>query len=1057
MSTTRQRNRSSILKRLSFRRMSFHPRKARAASSPVSVLDDTAFLLSTAKDHEDDNVMGMVPTFASSQSSRDEEEGGGTSLMQDLELEAEATQVMTTPVPSEEQDVVGKKTNRKEEDGISNELVQISEGAQATTVEQASLLEEQSATSNHHDENLEAAMTTSPLVNKTSVEHDDAHVLGAQQDKQQDENANNFVPTVDESQNGVPTTKTSPLKESKEEPVITTTTTRGNSTSTNTNPVTLVAGCRVYVCKGTYKGKYGVVEKVTAKKALVLLDDGGGKAKRLNKDSVQVVTMENSNNDAMNESFMMPLMSKGVQVSDDYSGDVAVERTTIQDAPSKDNGTDFEVGQTVVIIAGSNKSHIGRQGTIEKVTSKMVNVRIQGEAKACRKSKDSIQLVTGGGASDSNTSSSVMLQQEIAQPAVVVPASNTECRIEPTSEALVEMEGRAELSGNDDSQSVDITGGKYKGESGRLESATDKTVKVYIESQGKSVRVKRGFTTLGDGTTNASPAYSVGEEWRLPDSGKGGTRWGVRITEKLRTRRQAEKQAQENFLTHLFQDRLMVTETPMTAHEMEVPFDVKVLGEGGFGYELISSKIQNDGDASSGPYSKPKCVRLVYAQVTGPHRKSYSLQEELSRLGDFASLPTRKVAARLELLQSPAYKFKKNEYGMFALKKSEFELLTHESNDGCGFISDILIETLCSRGGAAFAKRALALQIRAVIPSVGIFKGMLMRKRIPPDEPQIQLMPSMKKVGPSREASMDDRAFLWITQGGMHPSNSNHCIGRLIDPSSKAPPLSFMKKPRKRVSDDIVQLWRTLKVPKDACELYVKKSASAKHLEHASLVGVADPTNSLPAGHIFVTGMKHLSPESLFVTRFPCNHPKDGRLLPNVTTKPVSMSETNWNWLNELPFGAIIFSDAEQGRKPLPELVAEGDLDGDLYFVCWNQDIIELAEPIAITDTEAADEDPSSKEEPQPDNNWLEKAQQHMIDVAKIYVINELIGKLYSLSKAAAIANEELITGDPDAMAFAAAYKHALQHGKHGGAIPLDAHLHDKLPLRLREHLASPQ
>jgi hypothetical protein len=164
------------------------------------------------------------------------------------------------------------------------------------------------------------------------------------------------------------------------------------------------------------------------------------------------------------------------------------------------------------------------------------------------------------------------------------------------------------------------------------------------------------------------------------------------------------------------------------------------------------------------------------------------------------------------------------------------------------------------------------------------------------------------------------------------------------------------------------------------------------------------------------------------------------------------MSNADWNWLNELPFGAIIFSDAPKGMKPLPELVADGDLDGDLYLVCWNQDILEHLKPEPVENV-AVDEEPADYKEPQVDENWLENAQQQMINAKKVLEMNQLVGKLYNLAKDAAIANENLITYDPKAMAFARAYKHALQHGKHGGKIPLPAHLHEEIPHQLQEYL----
>ena len=808
----------------------------------------------------------------------------------------------------------------------------------------------------------------------------------------------------------------------------------------------LEAGARVHVHGGTYKNSYGMIVKVMKVKVEVAIDGEG--TKRIDKKNVAVVHQEDAVSGSEMESLTSPLINSLSETSDG---------TRLSSSISSDNPTTlFSVGQIVLITKGDHKD---KQGKITKVTNKMVEMTVFGVAKSVKKRKTSVQQIFSEEKSPDMESEDVTTYTRLQLNDQIIVQ-------ESASHKSHQVDFQPTVSFNDtcpqetDDCVVSITAGKYKNKSGRVEHVTEKMVKVYIESIGKSVRVKRSSTTIGYGTTAGEPTaslidaldYSAGDEWHLPDSGMGGTRFGSRIIMKLRTQHYGAKRSEQNFLTHLFQDRLQVTETPMNKKEMEHPFDVNIAGEGGFGYELISMKVQKDGDASGGRYYQGKCIRLVYVQVTGPQRTSYSLKQELERLGDFASLSTRKVVSRLELLQSPAYRFKETkESGMFSLKNSDFVLFTHESNDGCGFISEDLLVKLCSKGSKVFAKQALALQIRAVIPRLGIFKGVLFRKHIPPGQPQIQLMPSMQKVGPSREADTDERAFLWITQQGMHPTQNNVMIGRLLDSSQKPPPKSF--KPKK-ISDEIVRSWQTLKVPKHVCDTYVKNSTRARALQHASVVGVADPTSSLPAGHVFVTGMKHLPQESLFVTRFPCNLPHDGRILQNVTQKPDDMSEENWVWLNKLPFGAIIFPDAEEGMKPLPEMVADGDLDGDLYFVCWNQNILQNIEAEPIQGT-SADKEPSSQEEPQPDDNWLEKAQRQMIDAGKVYEINELVGKLYNLSKTAAIKNEELIMADPKAMAFAAAFKRALQHGKHGGAIPLDPGLHAEVPPRLHKYLTS--
>ena len=139
-----------------------------------------------------------------------------------------------------------------------------------------------------------------------------------------------------------------------------------------------------------------------------------------------------------------------------------------------------------------------------------------------------------------------------------------------------------------------------------------------------------------------------------------------------------------------------------------------------------------------------------------------------------------------------------------------------------------------------------------------------------------------------------------------------------------------------------------------------------EHLSHAWVVGVADPTRStmtstaaasasdadaaasgLPAGHIFVTGLQPILRQSgvssIFITRSPCIKPTDGRVLPIVTEQPADMPPRVWAWLLALPFGGVVFS--ANGDLPLPATIADGDLDGDLYLICWDSLLVQTIQP----------------------------------------------------------------------------------------------------------------
>lgn len=81
----------------------------------------------------------------------------------------------------------------------------------------------------------------------------------------------------------------------------------------------------------------------------------------------------------------------------------------------------------------------------------------------------------------------------------------------------------------------------------------------------------------------------------------------------------------------------------------------------------------------------------------------------------------------------------------------------------------------------------------------------------------------------------------------------------------------------------------------------------------------------------------------VFLTRYPCTEKSDGRLLDLVIGyRPTGMSIDNWNHLQSYPFGFVIFGPSSNPEKSLPEYIGESDLDGDLYHVFWDYDLIDL-------------------------------------------------------------------------------------------------------------------
>jgi len=334
----------------------------------------------------------------------------------------------------------------------------------------------------------------------------------------------------------------------------------------------------------------------------------------------------------------------------------------------------------------------------------------------------------------------------------------------------------------------------------------------------------------------------------------------------------------------------------------------------------------------------------------------------------------------------------------------------------------------------------VALQIRAFGPSIGVIKGVLMRK---PGITKIQITPSMLKV--PRSAVCND-AWASLIIANEHPFTNNRCVGRLL--RGEAPPPTF--KP-KELSSMITRLWQGLGVPQSVIAEYMAEPPA--RIAHAWLVGVADPTGALPAGHLFVTGFNHsealreVQPRStrapqLFITRSPCIKPADGRMLPLVVTKPAAASDEDWQWMNDLPFGAVIFSTQGDG-VPLASTIADGDVDGDLYFVCWRPAILEHVKPRPpVTPAEMAGLPAAEVLLPEDTatcggDSWLEQVQAYQTDLTALQEL-PLKGKLW-------VAMERVVDehgiDHPDAHAFGAAFAEALERPKHGKAVHLPAHL----------------
>lgn len=305
-----------------------------------------------------------------------------------------------------------------------------------------------------------------------------------------------------------------------------------------------------------------------------------------------------------------------------------------------------------------------------------------------------------------------------------------------------------------------------------------------------------------------------------------------------------------------------------------------------------------------------------------------SLQEQLEKIANFSELRPTKIASRLELLVSPASSSK----GMpraWIRPIEEFEVIQDKNNLGCGFGPISFFEELSKDQATA------AVQVRIVCPKLGVFKGMLIAKY---GCTKVQLPSSMLKVGPSLTNSEDEGSKVYVLFNAIYPSINQKMMERQINPNLQKPPPSSVKGLRP-LSPMIKNLLSSHGVPAEVLDQYAFESTGWARRTWTFCVGAADPTGFLPEGSIFITGMGGTQHQT-FVTRCPCTEQADGLVLPVVVEKPAEMPAFEWAHLCSMRFGIVIFATPKSNALPLPVKISNGDLDGDMYFICWDGEIL---------------------------------------------------------------------------------------------------------------------
>ena len=222
----------------------------------------------------------------------------------------------------------------------------------------------------------------------------------------------------------------------------------------------------------------------------------------------------------------------------------------------------------------------------------------------------------------------------------------------------------------------------------------------------------------------------------------------------------------------------------------------------------------------------------------------------------------------------------------------------------------------------------------------------------------------------------------------------------------------------------------------------IKKKARILMQESCTLIGVVDETGLLEPNEIFVQIRRDnfadrggSSPDSeqfleheivhddsvprvltgeLLVTRNPCLNPGDLRLLRGVD-RPELRHLSN----------VVVFSS--KGERPTCNMMSGGDLDGDVYFVCWDQELIGSLSVDQMVDPGHYTKPTTLKEKPPSEG---------LPDYFVFYLERDVLGKLANLHLALCDQYGRDGPKHPDCLALAHLQSIAVDFAKHGECVP---------------------
>lgn len=257
-----------------------------------------------------------------------------------------------------------------------------------------------------------------------------------------------------------------------------------------------------------------------------------------------------------------------------------------------------------------------------------------------------------------------------------------------------------------------------------------------------------------------------------------------------------------------------------------------------------------------------------------------------------------------------------------------------------------------------------------------------------------------------------------LTTHDANNEGKEHCFDCTDYPSYLWPTFQYLKMEKDPFGKSLllVSVLKNLKKMVKKANIFIEQSCR--------LIGVLCETRELAEDEVFIQieepgKERKILTGRVFVTKNPCLHPGNIRILNAVNNEKLKYL-----------INVIVFSS--QGNRPCFNMMGNGDLDGDIYFICWDKKIfpLRIAEPMqpskkSFTKISAKDECPI---------NSMGLVQEDIKDFFCTFLHSDNIGRISNLYMAHADQSEQRAFSK-ECIELAEMHSISVDYAKHGNEV----------------------